>query len=293
MKKRAIITWISALSFLGAVGIMLYPAVSNYVNQRFASEIRTEYMQQMADSDDARLRHIRELAETYNKALIPGATEGYTRENLLAAAEDYEQLLNPVGNGTMGYLEIPKIQAQLPILHGTDSATLEQGIGHLLGSSLPVGGDSTHAVLTGHSGMASRKLFTDLSLLEVGDVFYLQILNETLAYQVDQIQTVLPHDTTYLQILPGEDHCTLVTCMPIGVNTHRLLVRGSRIAYAETVAQEELEVLAQTAGSNWEEQYYLGLLLGLLFIAAAIAVCFLIQKWKNKKRGRFLCEKRG
>ena len=129
----------------------------------------------------------------------------------------------------LSLLEIPKISVNLPIYHGTNNDSLERGVGHLLGSSLPVGGESTHTVLTAHSGMASQRMFSDLDLVEVGDVFYLDVLGETLAYQVDQIKTVLPYDTTYLGITEGKDQCTLVTCTPFGVNTHRLLVHGTRV----------------------------------------------------------------
>ena len=129
----------------------------------------------------------------------------------------------------MGYVEIPKIQVNLPIYHGTDAEVLDRGVGHLLGSSLPVGGESTHTILSDHSGMASQKMFTDLEQLTQGDVFYLNVLNETLAYQVTEINTVLPYETDLLGIVPGEDLCTLVTCTPYGINTHRLLVRGRRV----------------------------------------------------------------
>ena len=140
----------------------------------------------------------------------------------------------------MGYIEIPMIQVNLPIYHGTDSKTLDIGVGHLLGSSLPVGGKGTHTVLTGHSGMATQKMFSDLDKLKLGDVFYLQVLDETLAYQVDAIHTVLPYDTSFLGISEGEDYCTLVTCTPFGISTHRLLVRGTRIPLYNRVSSENV-----------------------------------------------------
>lgn len=187
----------------------------------------------------------------------------------------------------MGYVEIPSIGITLPIYHGTSDATLERGVGHLLGSSLPVGGESTHAVLTAHSGMASMKMFSDLDLLKVGDVFYLEVLGETLAYQVDQIKTVLPHDTTYLGITAGEDQCTLVTCTPFGVNTHRLLVRGSRIPYeeAEEISKEVAERTQQV--STWEKEYLKGLYIGLgvvVLLVLGFLSAWLIRRWRRAHR---------
>lgn len=301
MKRRIFVSILSAACFLTAVVIMLYPAISNYVNQKYASEIHTAYVEQLRQTDGSELRLIKDLANAYNRSIVPGAmeTDGYTQAAILAASEDYENQLNPMGDGTMGYIEIPKINVNLPILHGTDATTLERGVGHLLGSSLPVGGESTHTILTGHSGMASQKMFTDLSRLGMGDVFYLHVLNDTLAYQVDEINTVLPHDTTYLQISQGEDYCTLVTCTPVGINTHRLLVRGHRIPYEEAKeVQAEIEVAAEETGSDWEDQYKLGLLLGLIVILI-FALTILLRKLFLKcgwiklysRGGRYLCEK--
>ena len=173
----------------------------------------------------------------------------------------------------MGYVEIPKISVKLPIYHGTENDSLERGIGHLLGSSLPVGGENTHTILSGHSGMASQKMFTDLEQLTTGDVFYLHVLDETLAYQVVEINTVLPYDTSLLGIAPGEDLCTLVTCTPYGVNTHRLLVRGSRIPYEEAELLMEETASEETTASAWEEKYLQGVILG---IAAALVLILVI-----------------
>ena len=301
MKRKIFVSILSAVCFLTAVIIMLYPAISNYVNQKYASKIHTAYVEQLRQSDGTELRLIKDLSNAYNQSIVPGAmeTDGYTQAAILAASEDYENQLNPTGDGTMGYVEIPTIHVNLPILHGTDANTLERGVGHLLGSSLPVGGNSTHAILTGHSGMASQKMFTDLSRLDFGDVFYIHVLKETLAYQVDEINTVLPHDTTYLQITPGEDYCTLVTCTPVGINTHRLLVRGHRIPYEKAKeVQEEMEITIEETGSAWEDQYKLGLLLGLIVILV-FALIILLRKlflkygWNKlySRGGRYLCEK--
>lgn len=263
------------MAFLLALGLTLYPVISNYVNQKYASQIHTAYQEVMEQIDDSALREAKEQADIYNHSLIPGAStqDAYSQEGLLVAAADYDSQLNLAGNGIMGYVEIPKISVNLPIYHGTENDSLERGIGHLLGSSLPVGGESTHTILSGHSGMASQKMFTDLEQLTVGDVFYLYVLDETLAYQVVEINTVLPYDTSLLGIAPGEDLCTLVTCTPYGVNTHRLLVRGSRIPYEEAELLMEETVSEEAAASTWEEKYLQGIILG---IAAALILILVI-----------------
>lgn len=263
------------MAFLLALGLTLYPVISNYVNQKYASQIYTAYQEVMEQIDDSALQEAKEQAEIYNHSLIPGASteDAYSQEGLLAASADYDSQLNIAGNGIMGYVEIPKISVNLPIYHGTENDSLERGIGHLLGSSLPVGGESTHTILSGHSGMASQKMFTDLEQLTAGDVFYLHVLNETLAYQVVEINTVLPYDTSLLGIAPGEDLCTLVTCTPYGVNTHRLLVRGSRIPYEEVELLMEETASEEATASTWEEKYLQGIVLG---IAAALVLILVI-----------------
>ncbi len=262
----------TVLLFLVALCLTLYPLISNYVNQKYASQIHTAYQEVMEQVDDSDLLKAKELANEYNRALVPGATDAYSQEGLQAASADYGSQLNLAGNGIMGYVEIPKISVNLPIYHGTENDSLERGIGHLLGSSLPIGGESTHSILSGHSGMASQKMFTDLEQLIIGDVFYLHVLDETLAYQVVEINTVLPYDTSLLGIAPGEDLCTLVTCTPYGVNTHRLLVRGSRIPYEEAELLMEETAEEEPAKSTWEQKYIEGLLWG----AAAVLLLLLI-----------------
>ena len=261
--KKNIFTICTALLFLAALCLTLYPLVSNYVNQKYASQIHSAYQEVMEQADDSELLKAKELADAYNRSLVPGATEAYSQEGLQAASANYDSQLNLAGNGIMGYVEIPKISVNLPIYHGTENDSLERGIGHLLGSSLPVGGENTHSILSGHSGMASQKMFTDLEQLIIGDVFYLHVLDETLAYQVVEINTVLPYDTSLLGIVPGEDLCTLVTCTPYGVNTHRLLVRGSRIPYEEATALAD-EITEHAPHSTWEQKYLQGILWGVI-----------------------------
>lgn len=277
----------AALMFILALGIMLYPLISTWYNERHQSEIHTHYVEVVAQTDKTEIIKARRLANEYNASIVPGAMieESFTQEAMLAAAEDYDDQLNLGGDGIMGYVEIPLINVNLPIYHGTDSETLDAGIGHLLGTSLPVGGSSTHTVLTAHSGMANQKLFSDLDKLEKGDVFYLRVLDEDLAYQVDDINTVLPHESSLLEIVEDEDYCTLVTCTPFGINTHRLLVRGTRIPYeeAEEIVEEQIQ-FEEKPTSTWMEQYLLGLFYGS-GVVIAVGIVYLI--YRSKKRGKY------
>ena len=289
-KARKLLTVACAiLVFLVALGITLYPLISNWYNSRHQSEIHTQYLEVLRQFDNSEIILAERYANEYNAAISPGAqlSDAFSKDALLWASEDYENLLNLAGDGIMGYIEIPMIQVNLPIYHGTDSKTLDIGIGHLLGSSLPIGGRSTHTVLTGHSGMATQKMFSDLDKLELGDVFYLQILDKTLAYQVDAIHTVLPYDISFLGITEGEDYCTLVTCTPFGINTHRLLVRGTRIPYeeAEVIASEKLQV-EDTPASTWEQQYIKGLLLGTAAVAVISVFCIWGGHCQKRRRRR-------
>ena len=286
--KRTTAIILAVVVFLAALGLTFYPIISNQINAKYASEIQTSYEAVIEDTDNSTLLDAKEAAIRYNDSITPGAAEAdsYSQEALKAASQDYETLLNVAGDSIMGYVQIPKINVSLPIYHGTSNDSLERGIGHLLGSSLPVGGESTHTILTAHSGMASQKMFSDLPQLKVGDVFYLKVLGETLAYQVDQINTVLPHDTTYLGIEQGEDLCTLVTCTPFGVNTHRLLVRGERIPYeeAEVIVETTQEVVAE---STWEQNYLKGIFIGFGAVAVlgiAGFIVWLIRRCCYEKR---------
>ena len=278
--KKKIITICAAVLFLTALGLTLYPLISNYVTQKYASEIQTAYQELIQQTDDSVLQEAKQRAVSYNLAITPGTADAYSEESLSSAAENYDNQLDIAGNGIMGYVEIPKIQVNLPIYHGTDAEVLDRGVGHLLGSSLPVGGENTHTILSGHSGMASQKMFTDLEQLTQGDVFYLNVLNETLAYQVTEINTVLPYETDLLGIVPGEDLCTLVTCTPYGINTHRLLVRGSRIPYEEALTLEEQSVAVEMVESTWEQNYAKGIIIGVVIALLLILLfAFLHTIW--------------
>ena len=287
MKRNKLLIALMILLFIIALGLTFYPIISNHINAKYASEIQSSYEAVIEDTDNSELVAAKEEAIRYNESITPGATdtESYSQEALLTASQNYEELLDIAGDGIMAYVQIPKISIQLPVYHGTNNDSLDRGIGHLLGSSLPVGGDSTHSILTAHSGMASQKMFSDLPQMEIGDIFYLKVLGETLAYQVDQINTVLPHDTTYLGIEQEKDLCTLVTCTPFGVNTHRLLVRGERIPYEEA---EDIEETTQefVVESTWEQHYLKGIAIGFgVVIILAIAGCVV---WLIRRR---CCEK--
>ena len=275
------------MAFLIALGITLYPMISTWYNERHQAEVHIHYQEKVEQVDNTKLIEAKELAVAYNQTILPGAQDedSFSKEALLSASENYGSLLNLAGDGIMGYVEIPTIGVTLPIYHGTNNSTLERGVGHLLGSSLPVGGESTHSVLTAHSGMASQKMFSDLDRLKKGDVFFLDVLGEKLAYQVDQIKTVLPYDTTFLQTEIGNDLCTLVTCTPFGVNTHRLLVRGTRIEYeeAEVIVEEKLET-EEPVKSTWEQQYLQGILIGIG--AVVILGLGLLVFWFVRRRRR-------
>lgn len=245
------------------------------MNEKYHSNVETTYTAVIADTDDAELTAQREAAEQYN-AMLSGAatiTEGGASAPPLA----YAQQLT-VG-GVMAYVDIPKINVYLPVQHGTDADTLERAVGHVVGTSLPVGGSSTHAVLSAHSGLASSKLFSDIDQLAVGDTFYIHVLGDTLAYKVDSIHTVLPTDTSLLQIEDGKDLVTLVTCTPFGVNTHRLLVRGHRVPY---VPEQEVPAAAEKpVVSSWTQHYLTGLGIGLGVVAAVGGGYFLVRRHRH------------
>lgn len=258
-----------------ALGLLFYPLVGELLSEKYHSDIETTYTAAIADTDNAELTAQRGTAEQYN-AMLSGAatiTEGGASASPLA----YAQQLT-VG-GVMAYVDIPKINIYLPVQHGTDADTLEKSVGHVVGTSLPVGGSSTHAVLSAHSGMASSKLFSDIDQLAVGDMFYIHVLGEVLAYKVDAIHTVLPTDTSRLQIEDGKDYITLVTCTPFGINTHRLLVRGHRVPYVPE--QEVPAATEKPVASSWTQHYLTGLGIGLGAVAAVGGGYFLVRRHRH------------
>ena len=236
MKKKHISTIIIALIFLVGLGFISYPTVSNLWNRAHQSRAIATYTKQVEKLDDSQNKEMLKAARKYNKSLLKKSDHWKLSKK---DKKKYESLLDVSGTGIMGYIEVPKIDCSLPIYHGTDEGALQIAIGHLEGSSLPVGGKSTHCVLSGHRGLPSARLFTDLDQMEEGDIFILNILGRKLAYEVDQIKVVLPEEMSDLEIEEGKDLCTLVTCTPYGINTHRLLVRGHRTKYVEKKVEEE------------------------------------------------------
>ena len=257
-----------------ALGLLLYPLVGELLSEKYHSDVETAYTAAIADTDDAELTAQRQAAQQYNTMLANATiSEGGASAPPLAYAEQLT-----VG-GTMAYIDIPKIGVYLPVQHGTGADTLERAVGHVMGTSLPVGGNSSHAVLSAHSGMASSKLFSDIDQLEKGDKFYIHVLGEVLAYEVDAINSVLPTDTSLLQIEEGKDLVTLVTCTPFGVNTHRLLVRGHRVPYVPEQEAEAAET--QKATSSWTQHYLTGLGIGLGVVAAVGGGYFLVRRKRH------------
>ena len=259
-----------------ALGLLLYPLMGELVSEKYHSDVEAVYTAAIAGTDDTELAEQRRAAEAYN-ALLRGeaavSTGGASAPPMLYAGQ------LTVG-GAMCTIDIPKIGVYLPVRHGAGAETLERAVGHVVGTSLPVGGNGTHAVLSAHSGMASSKLFSDIDQLTEGDMFYIHVLGEVLAYKVDAIHTVLPTDTSLLQIEKGEDLVTLVTCTPFAINTHRLLVRGHRVLY--TPDQEAVVAAGKPAASSWTQHYPIGLGIGLGAVAVVGGGYFLVRRHRTR-----------
>ena len=235
-KKRDILTTVFfGVLFLVGFSVMLYPTFSNWWNQNMASHTISDYKETVAKIDTAEYERMLEEAHAYNEKLA----QLYTPFTNFDTISGYDDLLDISGSGVMGYVSIPNINVELPIYHGTSDGVLQIASGHIQGSSLPVGGASTHAVISGHRGLPSARLFTDLDQIVEGDTFTINVLNEVLTYEVEQILIILPTETDNLAIFPGEDIVTLMTCTPYGVNSHRLLIRGHRI---ETIYDKKIKV---------------------------------------------------
>ncbi len=292
--KRIIINLFIGLIFLVGLSVLLYPTISDYINALHASRAIASYddsVSQMAEEDYTKemqeaVAYNEYLAEFSNLSAAAGAEN--EREDSM-----YSSLLNITGNGIMASIKIPSVKINLPIYHGTDEAVLQVASGHYLGSSLPIGGKSTHAILTGHRGLPSAKLFTDLDRLEVDDIFYIKVLGEILEYQIDQIEIVLPEEVEGLSIVPGEDYVTLVTCTPYGINSHRMLIRGTRIPY-DGKYEEEVKMKPTPANSDVpkeEDQQGNGfttkqwIWFGIAAFGAAIGAGLLLPGKKGTKTG--------
>ena len=284
MKKRIFVLLLLFLLFLLGLGLVAYPMISSHYTERHQSQVYTQYQEVVEKAGGEELDTARAEAEAYNELLASGATAAELE------ALDYDSLLNLAGNGIMGYIEIPAIDVLLPIYHGVGEDSLERGAGHMPSTSLPIGGRGTHTVISAHSGMATARMFTDLEQLEAGDVFYLHVLDEALAYEVDQILVVKPYQIDALKIDREQDYVTLVTCTPYGVNSHRLLVRGHRIEpETEECASNEIAFpRTEPKQSTWMAKYWEGirdgLILFLLVIPAWLAIMLLVKKRRGRKR---------
>lgn len=282
--KNKITTILLCLLFLIGLSLLLYPTVSDYWNSLHQSRAITHYEEKVADLDDESYQKLWDEAARYNESLIE-RTNSYVLTE--AQQSEYNKLLNLDENGIMGHIEIPSLNISLPIYHGTAESVLQIAVGHLEWTSLPVGGESTHCVISGHRGLPSAKLFTELDKLVVGDEFLLQVLDETLTYEVDQILIVEPQDTEALQIVEGKDYCTLVTCTPYGINTHRLLVRGHRV---ET--QEEARTVRVTADAIQIEPLLVAPMVGIPMLLILLIVIMANDSRKAKRKHRVLDQKK-
>lgn len=281
--KQWMIRIFAGLILLAGIGLMGYPILSNVIYERQQKKLAEYYDSKIEEVTEEERNSRWDECDEYNRFLAADAAMDSDPFNndLDPETLPYRDLLNIDGNGTMGSLEVPGITGKLMIYHGTREDVLQKGVGHLQGTSLPVGGASTHCVLSAHSGLPSKKLFTNLDQMEIGDVFYLHIMGVDLAYQVDQINKVLPHENEAIQIQPEGDYVTLVTCTPYGINSHRLLVRGTRISYEEAKA---LEAGQLRRGSTWVQQYIRAALIGLGIVVAIGLIIFLIRRWRRRKK---------
>ena len=273
--KKQIPNVIFGLIFVIGLCIFLYPSVSNYINSKHQSKAITDYQEALSSISKDDYSKIWQDAVKYNEALSKKALNFVLSDEEL---KEYNNILNPMNNGIMGYIEIENIGVNLPVYHGTEENVLQVGIGHLEGTSFPTGTSSTHVVLSGHRGLPSAKLFTDLDQMIVGDTFLLHILDQTFAYQVDQINIVLPEETQDLAIVDGKEYVTLVTCTPYGVNTHRLLVRAKRVDYSE-----ETKLIVPADATRYSNMIVAPFIAAPMILLLFVIFLFQTRKPKEKK----------
>ena len=272
---------IMLILFLIGAGIFLYPTISDMWNQYRNVRLITEYDTSVTDLSKSEYARLWKEAKEYNaEHPVNSIVDAFDESDQYVLTHPYDQVLDPDGNGLMGSIEIPKINVKIAIYHGLGSDILEKGAGHIEGTSLPIGGKNTHAVLAAHRGLPGAKLFTDLDQMEIGDKFYLHILGKTLVYKVDQIKTVLPDQTKALDIVEGEDHVTLLTCTPYGVNTHRLLVRGIRTRYVEEENEKSETVPQKLAQTDPVKLMKSGLLIFILLVGGL----WIFLHYRDRKR---------
>ncbi len=275
--KKHFLTIVIILMFIIGFSVLLYPAVSEYINSKHASHVIASYNDALADTDEDKLEHFFAEAEDYNRRLSRDRDAFYLPERV----SGYDDALDITGTGIMGYIDIDKLHVELPVYHGVSPEVLQIGIGHLPGTALPVGGASTHSVLSGHRGLPSAKLFTNLNEMEIGDKFTITVLNRIFTYQVDQVKIILPTETADLQIEDGKDYCTLMTCTPYGINTHRLLVRGVRTENEETV--KKVGIIVKNEAFRIDPLVIMPIAAIPLLIVALIVVFIHDKRSKSKK----------
>lgn len=277
-KKRNWSNVILVMIFLLGLSLLLYPTISDYWNSFHQSRVIASYSENVANMDNEEYQQQVSAAKSFNKKLLKKKYQWTLND---AEKEIYEAILNITETGIMGYIEIPSLNTTLPIYHGTDEKVLQIAIGHLEGSSLPVGGESTHSVVSGHRGLPSAKLFSDLDEMENGDIFMLHILDETLTYEVDQIRIVLPEEVKDIEIIEGKDLCTLVTCTPYGINSHRLLVRGHRVDNPEHIQAQRV-----SADAVFVDDFKVACFIGISIILILIIWLFIYSWYRHIKRGK-------
>ena len=280
-RKNTIIIICFILVILLGAGAAAYPLIASINNEHTQSLVQTEYAEKLQQLDTSEIDAALAAAREYNKTISTVQIEDI--DKIKADLPPYEDLLNLANNGIMGYIMIPAINIDQPIYHGTTGTAMEKGAGHMVGTSLPVGGIGTHAVISAHSGMASAKLFTDLDKLKLGDMFFITVCNQKLAYEVDNIAVVEPTDIDLIRIDTQQDYVTLLTCTPYGVNTHRLLVRGHRVDMAEE-AISEVEEKVKPAASTWMERYEQGILIGIAIFLGLLLIALLVYFIKHLKQ---------
>lgn len=278
IKTNVAMTGAVIFIILGSL-IFMYPIISNYVANINHTEAIREYQQNIEElSSDIKEKEY-EKAKEYNENLSGDPVhDPFVEGSGYALPDNYIDVLNIAKDGIMSYIDIPKISVKLPIYHGTSEEVLEKGVGHIESTSLPIGGNSTHCVLTGHTGLASAELFTKLDKLIEGDIFYLKTLNEVLTYKVYETKVILPNEIDELQIEPGKDLVTLVTCTPYGVNTHRLLVKANQVEYEEYIKNDnKANIIDNALNSNYGKHYLIGIIVALILLA----LYFGVRKWRK------------
>lgn len=273
LKKNFPIIVCVLLMFFG-VAIMCYPPMANFLATKYQKGVVNSYQKSIENHNTTQITTMIDEAKEYNAKLTQSTIQDVFTNPQQSASKEYLDILNTGKDGVIGYLTIPKISEEIPIYHGTSTKTLQKGVGHLEGSSFPIGGESTHAVLSAHRGLPSAKLFTDLDQLKEGDEFYIHILGETLAYEVENTSIIKPFETENLSLKEGGDYVTLVTCHPYAINTHRLLVRGVRTTYQK---EKELQVTSPVKVGISTKIFRIGICIAIAIIVGVIIILIKIS----------------